>query len=115
MIDKNKIIVFIGIIIVISTAFIILISFRIHNYNEYIDKNMDAFEKQQIINHYAEYKKYIVINEKGENVLRVADLSMDGTHIVNMHVNDDFDLCLGYYIIKEENNTLTIDDSHVCD
>lgn len=115
MINKYKIIILLGIIIVISTAFLILISFRVHDYNEYIDKTLNTFEKNWIINHYEQYKKYIEINEKGESILRVTDLSMGGTYHVPMHANDDFDLCLGYYIIKEENDALNIDDSHVCD
>lgn len=117
MINEFKRVIIIGIIIIAGIIFAILVSFRIHNYNEDNIKSISISEKNWINEHYDYYKQYLIINDNGDNILTVIDFnrSINKNYYASWHVNDDFDLCLGYYIIKEENDTLIIDDSHVCD
>lgn len=118
MINEFKAVLIAGITIIIGIFMAIYISFYIQNYNEDNKASKSGYEKDWIISNYDEYSKYFIINEKGETILRIIDFNknvIDGHYYASWNVNDDFDLCLGYYVIeKRDDGSIVVDDSYKC-
>ncbi len=119
MIDEFKTILVTIFIIIIGLIITIYISFYIYSYNQNNQNNKSFSEKKWIISNYNEYSKYFVINKKNEVILKVIDFNRiikEGYYYSSWHVNEDFDLCLGYYVIKENDaGKIEIDDNHICE
>lgn len=118
MIDNLKVVTVVIIIIILGVSFAIFIDFENNSFNENNKSSISNNEKSYILENYDEYQKYFHVNEDGETILKVVDFNtfIDGTYYSSWHVNDDFDLCLGYYLIdKQKDGSIIIDDSHVCD
>ena len=118
MIDNLKTVAIVIILIIIGVFIAIIVKIENRNYNNDINNSISNSEKNYIIGNYDEYKKYFKVNKDGKLILNVSDFNIfiDGVSYSNWHVNDDFDLCLGYYLIeKQDDGSILVDDSHVCD
>lgn len=118
MIDNLKAIAISIVLIVLGVGIAVFVSYENKRFNDDIKNSISNNEKNYIIGNYSEYQKYFQVNKQGQTILKVSDFNtfIDGTYYSNWHVNNDFDLCLGYYVIdKLEDGSVAVDDSHICD
>lgn len=92
-----------------------------------IEKN-DKFQKDAIADtkqYYSDYfqsiydddKSYFNFNSNNESIITVDKFNSGykGHYYFVSKINDDFEQCLGYFVIKEGNNKIEVDSSHICD
>ena len=116
--SETKVVIIVGTIIIIGVSIALFLSFKVYNFNEKIKKDISLSEKNWIISNYDSYSKYFENNDNGDYLLSVINFNkeVNGVWFASWHVNDDFDLCLGNYIIKKQSDgNIIVDDTHICD